>query len=136
MDKVKLKKYRWNKERIKRIDDHIDILCGKDIDVIHGKVTGSSHNFPYTEVRTTVEMYDPIENDKVNDEIREKQAEKIKLQKECEEVEEYISSIPDRGIKEIFELSFLNGKKQWEVAKAVGYSRGRISQIISGYLKN
>ena len=81
-------------------------------------------------------MYDPIENDKVNDEIREKQAEKIKLQKECEEVEEYISSIPDRGIKEIFELSFLNGKKQWEVAKAVGYSRGRISQIISGYLKN
>ena len=81
-------------------------------------------------------MYDPIVNDKVNAEIREKQAEKIKLQKECDEVEEYISSIPDGDIKEIFELSFLIGKKQWEVAKAVGYSRGRISQIISGYLKD
>lgn len=136
MDKKTLKKYVWNKGRIQRIDERIDILCEKDVDVVHGKVTGSSQDFPYTEVRTTVEMYDPIENDKVNDEIREKQAEKNKLQKECEEVEEYISSIPDRGIKEIFELSFLNGNKQWEVAKAVGYSRGRISQIISGYLKD
>lgn len=136
MDKKTLKKYGWNKGRIQRLDELIEILCEKDIAVVHGKVTGSIQNFPYTEVRTTVEMYDPIENDKVNAEIREKQAEKIKLQKECDEVEEYISSIPDRGIKEIFELSFLGGKKQWEVAKAVGYSRGRISQIISGYLKD
>lgn len=136
MDKKTLKKYGWNKGRIQRLDELIEFLCEKDIAVVHGKVTGSSHNFPYTKVRTTVEMYDPIEYDKVINEVREKQAEKIKLQKECDEVEEYISSIPDRGIKEIFELSFLSGKKQWEVAKAVGYSRGRISQIISGYLKD
>ena len=71
MDKKTLKKYVWNKGRIQRIDERIDILCEKDVDVVHGKVTGSSQDFPYTEIRTTVEMYDPIDNDKVNDDIRE-----------------------------------------------------------------
>ena len=40
MDKQKLKKYVWNKGRIQRIDERIEILCEKDVDVVHGKVTG------------------------------------------------------------------------------------------------
>jgi DNA-directed RNA polymerase specialized sigma subunit len=101
-----------------------------------GKVSGSSRDFPYTEVRTSVQMLDPMENDRVNKEIRCKQAEKILVQLEMEEVEHYIAEIENGEIREIFELSFLQGMKQEKVAEMVGYSRGRISQIIGAYLKD
>lgn len=136
MDIDKLKRYKRNKGRLKRIDDRIDYLCNKDIEIVSGKVVGSMDGFPYTEVRTTVQMYEPEENDKVCREIREKQAERILVLGELEEVESYISKIKDGEIKEIFEMYFLRGMKQMEVANTVGYSRGRISQIICGYLKD
>lgn len=136
MDKSKLKRYKKNQNRLKRIDERIDYLCQKDVEVVSGKVFGSSLDFPYTQVGTTVQMYQPEENDKVNKEIREKQAERILVMGELEEVESFISSIEDGEIREIFELSFMGGVKQQEVADTVGYSRGRISQIISSYLKD
>lgn len=136
LDRQTLKSYTKKKERLKRIDERIDYLCSKDIDVVMGKVSGSCRDFPYTEVRTSVQMFDPVENERVDREIRGKQAEKILIQLEMEEVEQYIESIKDGEIREIFELSFLQGLKQEEVAEKVGYSRGRISQIIGAYLKD
>lgn len=136
MDKKRLKRHRGNKSRLKRIDQKITELCSREVEVVSGKVVGSSEDFPYIEVRTSVQMYDPEENDNLNKQIRRKEAERFALWKEVHEVEEYIDNIPDPEIKEIFELSFVEGKKQQEVADIVGYSRGRISQIISGYLKD
>lgn len=136
LDKKRLKRYRGNKSRLKRIDQKITELCSREVEVVSGKVVGSSEDFPYIEVRTSVQMYDPEENDNLNKQIRRKEAERLALWKEVHEVEEYIENIPDPEIKEIFELSFVEGKKQQEVADIVGYSRGRISQIISEYLKD
>ncbi|MGC4018389.1 MAG: sigma factor-like helix-turn-helix DNA-binding protein [Muricomes sp.] len=101
-----------------------------------GKVVGSSRDFPYTEVRTSVQMYDPKEQDKVNEEIRKKQAERLLLLQKIEEAEHYISGIQDSEIREIFELLFLQGLTQEKVAEIVGYTQGRISQIIGRYLKD
>lgn len=136
MDKGRLKKHKKNKNRLKRIDEKIEEFCGREVQVVSGKVTGSSKDFPYTEVRTSVQMYDPEENDNLNKQIRRKEAERLALMNEISEVAEYIENIPDPEVKEIFELSFVEGKKQQEVADIVGYSRGRISQIISGYMKD
>lgn len=136
MDKGRLKKHKKNKSRLKRIDEKIEEFCGREVQVVSGKVTGSSKDFPYTEVRTSVQMYDPEENDNLNKQIRRKEAERLALMNEINEVAEYIENIPDPEVKEIFELAFVEGKKQQEVADIVGYSRGRISQIISGYLKD
>lgn len=136
MDKGRLKKHKKNKNRLKRIDEKIEEFCGREVQVVSGKVTGSSKDFPYTEVRTSVQMYDPEENDNLNKQIRRKEAERLALMNEISEVAEYIESIPDPEVKEIFELAFVDGKKQQEVADIVGYSRGRISQIISEYLKD
>lgn len=121
---------------MKRIDERIDFLCNKDVDVVMGKVSGSSHNFPYTEVRTSVQMYDPIENDRIDREIRGKQAEKILVQMEMEEVEQYIAEIENGEVKEIFELSFLQGMRQEEVAKIVNIDRSYVSKKINGYLQH
>lgn len=136
MDKERLKKHKKNKDRLKRIDEKIEELCGREVQVVSGKVTGSSKDFPYTEVRTSVQMYEPYENDRINKRIREYEAERLVLLQEVEEVDQYIEGIKDSEVREIFELSFVEGKKQREVADAIGYSRGRISQIISEYLKD
>lgn len=136
MDKGRLKKHKKNKDRLKRIDEKIEELCGREVQVVSGKVTGSSKDFPYTEVRTSVLMYEPYENDRLNKRIREYEAERLILLQEVEEVDRYIEEIKDPEVREIFELSFVEGKKQREVADAIGYSRGRISQIISEYMKD
>ena len=136
MDKKTLKKYRSNKDRLIRIENQIQELCERESTVVMGKVTGSSADFPYTEVRTSVQMYDPYEEENIRRQIRRKESDRLRILKEQEEVEDYINGIDDPEIKEIFEMAFVEGKKQQEVADIIGYSRGRISQIISEYLKD
>lgn len=136
VDKQRLKNHKGNKERLKRLEEKIQDLCSTEAEEVMGKVRGSSKYFPYTEVRTSVVMHDPYEQEKINKQIRKKETERMLLKAEVDEVDEYIEAIGDPEIKEIFELSFVEGKKQREVADIVGYSRGRISQIISGYLKD
>ena len=136
MDKQRLKKHKGNKERLKRLEEKIQDLCSTEAEEVMGKVRGSSKDFPYTEVRTSVIIPDPYEQEKINKQIRKTEAERMLLKAEVDEVDEYIEAIGDPEIKEIFELAFVEGKKQQEVADIVGYSRGRISQIISGYLKD
>lgn len=136
MDKQRLKKHKGNKERLKRLEEKIQDLCSTEAEEVLGKVRGSSKDFPYTEVRTSVLMSDPYEQEKIDKQIRKAEAERMLLKADIDEVDEYIEAIGDPEIKEIFELAFVEGKKQQEVADIVGYSRGRISQIISGYLKD
>lgn len=136
MDKKTLKRYKSNKDRLIRIENQIQELCERESTVVMGKVTGSSVDFPYTEVRTSVQMYDPYEEENVRRQIRRKESDRLRILKEQKEVEDYINGIDDPEIKEIFELSFIEGKKQIEVAEIVGYSRGRISQKIGEQLKD
>lgn len=136
MDKLKLKKYIPNKARLKRIDERIEELCDRDVGEVMGKVVGSSKDFPYTEVRTSVRMYDPYENDRINNQIRQKEAERLQVLAEIQEVEEFLDGIEDAEIKEIFELLYEKGLSQTKVGKQIGYSQGRISQIIDEYLKD
>lgn len=135
MDKKTLKKYKPNKDRLIRIENQIQELCEREPTVVMGKVTGSSADFPYTEVRTSVQMYDPYEDENVRQQIRRKEADRLRILKEQKEVEDYINGIDDPEIKEIFELSFLEGKKQDEVAEIVNIDRSYVSKKISDYLK-
>ncbi len=135
MDKKTLKKYRSNKDRLIRIEERIQELCEREPTVVMGKVTGSSADFPYTEVRTSVQMYDPYEDENVQQQIRRKEADRLRILKEQEEVEDYINGIDDPEIKEIFELSFKEGKKQNEVAEIVNIDRSYVSKKISDYIK-
>lgn len=136
MDKGRLKKHKKNKDRLKRIDEKIEELCGREVQVVSGKVTGSSKDFPYTEVRTSVQMYEPYENDRINKRIREYEAERLVLLQEVEEVDQYIEGIEDSEVREIFENLYQEGISQRKVGKKVGYSQGRISQIVDDFLKD
>lgn len=136
MDKRSLQRHKKNKDRLKRIDKKIEELCGREVQVVSGKVTGSSKDFPYTEVRTSVLMYEPYENDRIIKRIREYEAERLVLLQEIEEVDQYIENIENSEVREIFEYLYQEGISQKNVGKMVGYSQGRISQIVDTFLKD
>lgn len=138
MDKEKLKQYIPLKKELKMLDKKLEKLYARqeNIPEVLGKVTGSSLDFPYTEVRTTVKMSEPKENDAINRLIRIKEKRKEEVNKLLVEIEEFIAGIPDSITRQIFELTYIDGKKQREVATTVRYSRSRVSQIINKYLKD
>ena len=49
-------------------------------------------------------------------------------------MEEFLDGIEDVEIKEIFELLYVEGKKQREVAEVIGLERSVISKKITNYL--
>lgn len=58
------------------------------------------------------------------------------LKQECAEIEEFVESIPDSLTRRIFRMSFIDGRKQKYVAKAVHLDQSRVSRRIDDYLKN
>lgn len=138
MDKDKLKQYIPLKKELEMLDKKLEKLYVRqeNIPEVLGKVTGSSLDFPYTEVRTTVKMSEPKGNDAIKRLIRIKEKRKEEVDKLLTEIEEFIAGIPDSITRQVFELTYIEGKKQKEIAIIVRYSRSRISQIINNYLKD
>lgn len=138
MDKKTLKQYRallreqeLNNKAIDRLYDRLD-----NVPVVAGKVVGSSRNFPYTEVRTTVQMDEPVESDEINRRLKIREDRQEKIRAAVLEIEEFIAAIPDSAARQIFEMSYIEGKRQREIAETIGYSRGRIPQIINQFLED
>ena len=110
-DKKKLRQYRSLKREQKMLEDKMEKLNerAERIPTVAGTVKGSMNTFPYIETHMRVVM---------------------------SELEEFISLIPDSNARQIFELIYLNGKTQQEVGEQLGYTKGRISQIVSENLKD
>lgn len=138
LDKKTLKQHKSLRQELESIDKKLDKLYERQEKVpeVMGKVTGSSHDFPYTQVRTTVRMAEPKESDTIKKLILIKEKRRKQINNLIIEIEEFIAGIPDSETRRIFELTYLEGKKQTEVAKELGYSKGRISQKINEYLKD
>lgn len=137
MDKEKLKQYIPLKKELKMLDKKLEKLYARQENILEvlGKVTGSSADFPYTEVRTTVKISEPKENDAIKRLIRIKEKRKEEVNKLLVEIEEFIAGIPDSITRQIFELTYIDGKKQREVAVIVCLERSSISKKIDGYLQ-
>lgn len=137
MDKGKLKQYGALKKELQMLDDKLDKLYERQENVpeVMGKVTGSSNDFPYTQVRTTVRMAEPKENDAIKKLIRIKEQRREQVNDLIVEIEEFIAGIPDSETRQIFELTYLEGKKQREVAEELSIDRSYVSKKINNYLK-
>lgn len=138
MDKKTLKQYRALLKEQTLNDKAIDKLYDRaaEVQTVLGKVVGSSKDFPYTEVRTTVQMDEPKEANEIAQRLRIRKERQEQIRAAVLEIEQFIAGIPDSTDRQIFELTFLEGKTQEEVATAVGYSRSRISQRVSECLKD
>ena len=138
MDKKTLKQYRALLREQTLNDKAIDKLYDRaaGVPTVMGKVVGSSHDFPYTEVRTSVQMDEPKEADEIARRLLIRKERQEQIRAVVLEIEQFITRIPESTDRQIFELTFLEGKTQEEVAIAVGYSRSRISQRVSECLKD
>lgn len=136
MKRKKLESYLVNKRVIERNKQKIEDEKYKDRPVVMGKVKGSSPDFPYIEQRFSVQMDEPVEADKINRRITEWEKEIEQAEKEIQEIEQFVSQIQDIRDREIFTYRYIDGMKVADVACMVGYTHGRISQIISKYLKD
>ncbi len=137
MDKKKLSQLRSLKKELELIDRKLDRLYERqeNVPVVMGKVTGSSKDFPYTEVRTSVLMDEPKEMDEINKQIRIREKRKEQVESLITEIEQFIAEIPDSRDRQIFELIYIDGKKQREVAEYMGMERSSISKIITANLQ-
>lgn len=84
----------------------------------------------------TVRMAEPKAASKIKDKIRVKESRRQTVQLEVLEVEGFIESLPDGIERQIFEMVYLEGMSQGEAAEMIGYSKGRISQMISNVVKD
>lgn len=137
MDKKKLERYKPLKRELLMIDKQINKLEERreELPVVMGKVQSSDHDFPYTEQRVSVQMFEPKEAHKIDREIIRKRARKRQIETEMEEVKEFIENMPEGEDRQVFELYYLEGMKQREVADIVGLERSSISKKISDYLQ-
>ncbi|MGN0331726.1 MAG: sigma factor-like helix-turn-helix DNA-binding protein [Lachnospiraceae bacterium] len=138
MDKKTLKQYKSLQNELKILDKKIDRLYDRQaaLPTVMGKVTKSSDDFPYIEEHVSVQMDEPKEAEEIRRLLLIRENMREQVRKSLLSIETFIAAIPDSTNRQIFELTFLDGKKQREVADEVGYSRSRISQIINDYLKD
>lgn len=138
MDKKKLERYKPLKRELLMIDKQISKLDERreKLPVVIGKVQSSDHEFPYTERRVSVQMFEPKEADKIDREIVRKRARKRQIETEMEEVKKFIANMPEGETKRIFELYYMEGLTQTQVAEIVSLDRSRISRKIQDYIEN
>lgn len=137
MDKKKLSQLRPLKKELELIDRKLDRLYERqeNVPVVMGKVTGSSKDFPYVEVRTSVLMDEPKEADEIERQIRIREKRREQVESLITEIEQFIAEIPDSRDRQIFELRYIEGMKQKDVAEYMGMERSSISKIITAVLQ-
>lgn len=138
MKRELLNRYKQNKRELALIDRQLDRLQGRleSVPEVSGKVTKSGDDFPYIEEHVTVRMAEPKTATAIKDRILEKETRQQELMSEIREVEEFISGLPEGMEKNILEMVYLEDMSQRDAAEMTGYSYGRISQIISGAIKD
>ena len=138
MLKEKFDNYKRNKRAFSIVERAIARLEEKrsEIPEVSIKVQKSSDDFPYTEGHLTVKASEPKASDKLERRILEKEKRKKQLEADIDAVEEFIGNLPEGMEKDIFEMVYLDGMTQEDVGKSLGYTKGRISQIISDIVKD
>ena len=138
MNKKLLSRYKQNKRELTLLDQQLDRLRDRleEVDEVSGKVSKSSDDWPYIEEHVTVRMAEPKAAAKIKDKIRVKESRRQTVQLEVLEVESFIESLPEGIERQILEMVYLEGMSQGEAAEMIGYSKGRISQMISNAVKD
>lgn len=102
-----------------------DSLIGNDVILDYSK--------SYPPIPQGVVGFDQAKYNRLQDRDRRR---KEKLEKECEEIEDFIEGIEDSLTRRIFRMTFIDGEKQRKVARKVHLDQSRVSRKIDGYLKN
>lgn len=140
VDKQTLNQYRALQREIPKLKKDISKLEERLLDVptVAGKVMKSSDDFPYIIGHVKVEMEEPVLATELRKQIRYKKLRLNTAERQKTQIEEFIAGIEDSTDRQIFEMLYINEKRmsQAAVGEIIGYTQGRISQIIGSYLKD
>ena len=134
MDKQSLMGYQKLKREQVHLLRRIEALQKKEVPVVMGKVKDSSRDFPYLEHRISVQMDEPVESDRIKRMFRIYRERQEKIGQQMLQIEEFINGIDDTEIRQIFELRFIEGQKQEQIAKVMHLERSSVSRKISAYM--
>ncbi len=135
MDKQDLMEYQKLKREQALLLRRIKALQAKDVPIVTGKVKASSREFPYTEHRVSVQMHEPVESDRIKRMMQIYKERQKKVEQQMLEIETFIDGIDDTEIRQIFELRFIEGQKQEQIAKVMHLERSSVSRKISAYFQ-
>ena len=136
MTKERLEQFNYIKVALDHISKDIKKLEG-DFQKCRGALVadsakGSMVEYPYIEVRYPIVGVDSSSADRIYKRLTKKRQQ---LQYELAELEDWLAGIDDVLIYDIFRLRYKNGMTFEQIGVELGYSRGRISQIHSDYLR-
>lgn len=77
----------------------------------------------------------PEEKTRICKQIEKKKKEIEELQERMRKIEVFIDTIEEVSTKSVFEYRYLQGMSTESVANEYGYTKGRVSQIVSSYFK-
>ena len=81
-------------------------------------------------------MQEPKSASRIKDKIREKENRKKEVLSDMARAERIVVGIPEGLTRQIMEQVYLEGMSQQEVGEAIGYTQGRIAQIIKTVTKD
>lgn len=130
MDREQLESYRSKRDEIQELRYKLNHLDDDGSMIGHSTILNGNYYPPKPE---TVVGYDYEKSTRLRNRYTNCIA---KLQKECEEIEEWIEQIPESLTRRIFRMVFIESMKQQQVAKKVHLSQSSISEKISNFLKS
>ncbi len=130
-----LKMYKQNVKEAESLNRQLERLYERmeNIPVVSGKVQASSDDFPYTPIRVSVQMDEPRESDSINRRIKEKEDRLERIEKDINEVETYITGLPEGREKDIAQAYYIDNKTARETGELIGYSHTRVLQILKDF---
>jgi len=140
LTEAELMQYRLIKNEIDDLDFRIKQMDKQKDRLITDKVTGSSKEFPYTMQHFNVTGIDEEEHNlrirKINELQRKRNKKLLELIEKETEMHDYIYSIHDSEIRQIFTMRFIDGLTQDDIGYKVHMDRSTVSKKISKYLED
>ncbi len=136
MTESELNQYRALITRVVRNRKKIEEIRLRDIQVVDGKVKGSSKYFPYIETNFHVQMYDPKESDRCRKQIQEVEKCIVVDRSRIEDIETFISSITDPELQAIYEMRVYEKMKWVDIAAELDGDRTTYAKKFKKYINN
>ncbi|HWT74505.1 MAG TPA: hypothetical protein VN258_07265 [Mobilitalea sp.] len=138
MTEYELSQYRAIKNEIEDLSFRIKRLEEMGVPMVSDRVKGSSKHFPYIEKHFYITGVDTEANERRKkwiNELQRKRNSKLEelLEMECQ-IHDYIYTIPDSEIRQIFIFRYVDGLSQEEIGMKLHMDRSGVSKRITKYL--
>lgn len=129
MTKKLLESYRSKKEEIEELHSRIQRLYNGDSMIGNNTILDYRKGYPVPQAVVGVDR-------KRVERMKSRYYDRIRiLEEECQDVEDFIESIPDSLTRRIFRKSFIEGRTQEKVSRDVHLSQSSVSKKINDFMK-